>query len=134
MGDIALACCRAAYPVVASPETRAFPCFRFVSPGVGGVWTRQRRDKRYKMNEIATLETVVVGETDLLYGVAQIACYLGLAEGRARYLCESGSVPTFKMGRIICSRKSAIEASLDERLPVMRAPGDRVAETSIPAE
>ena len=70
------------------------------------------------MNEIAKPEIVVVGETDLLYGVAQIACYLGLAEGRARYLCESGSVPTFKMGRIICSRKTAIEASLPDMGPV----------------
>ncbi len=76
------------------------------------------RDKRYEMNEIAQPETVVIGETDLLYGVAQIACYLGLAEGRARYLCESGGIPTFKKGRIICSRKTAIEASLPDMGPV----------------
>ena len=69
------------------------------------------------MNETATHETVVVGETDLLYGVAQIACYLGQPEGRARYLCESGFIPTFKEGRIICSRKTAIEASLPDMGP-----------------
>ena len=69
------------------------------------------------MNETATHETVVVGETDLLYGVAQIACYLGLVEGRTRYMCERGIIPTFRQGRIICSRKTAIEASLPDMGP-----------------
>ena len=114
MGNIISFFCCVARQQTNRRDNVDFPCFRFVSSGVGGAWTRQTRDKRYEMNEIATPETAIVGESDLLYGVAQIACYLGLVEGRARFLCESGGVPTFKMGRIICSRKSAIEASLPD--------------------
>lgn len=47
-------------------------------------------------------------DTDLLYGVAQIAKYLGLREKQARNRCDRGEVPTFKLGGTVCARKSTI--------------------------
>lgn len=63
-------------------------------------------------------KTTTVGGTtkaDLLYGVPAIARYLDMREPQARHLCERGDIPTFRMGRIICSQRSTIDAHLAER-------------------
>jgi len=54
-------------------------------------------------------------KVDLLYGVPAIARYMDMREPQARHLCERGDIPTFRMGRIICSRRSTIDAHLAER-------------------
>jgi len=51
---------------------------------------------------------------DLLYGVPAIARYLDMREPQTRHLCERGDIPTFRMGRIICSARSTIDAHLAE--------------------
>ena len=51
---------------------------------------------------------------DLLYGVKAIADYLGIDEPAARYRCETGQIPTFKMGIIICAKRSTLARWLDE--------------------
>jgi hypothetical protein len=43
-------------------------------------------------------------------------------EPQARHLCDNGTVPTFKIGRIVCARRSTIVAWLDEREAEGRAP------------
>jgi hypothetical protein len=53
-------------------------------------------------------------KADLLYGVPAIARYMDMREPQARHLCERGDIPTFRIGRIICSRRSAIDACLAE--------------------
>ncbi len=54
-------------------------------------------------------------KADLLYGVPAIARYMEMREPQARHLCERGDIPTIRIGRIICSRRSMIDAHLAER-------------------
>ena len=57
-------------------------------------------------------ETAPVGEgtraADLLYGVPAIARFLRLREPQARHLCENGTLPTFKIGKLICAREATL--------------------------
>ena len=46
---------------------------------------------------------------DLLYRVPAIARYLGVRERQARHSCEAGRIPTFRIGAIICARRSDID-------------------------
>jgi len=50
--------------------------------------------------------------SDLLYGVAAIASYLGLTEKQARHRTQQGTIPTFKMGSVVCARRSSLRAWL----------------------
>ena len=52
---------------------------------------------------------------DLLYGVPAIADYLGLTQHQARHNIDKGRIPTFRMGAIICARKSSLVRWLDEQ-------------------
>ena len=58
-------------------------------------------------------DTVTNG--DLLYGVPAIADFLGLRVRQARHQCETGRVPTFKLGQIICGRRSTLWRWLAEQ-------------------
>lgn len=48
------------------------------------------------------------GESDLLYGVDAIASHLALTKRQALHLHEKGEIPTFKMGRTVCARRSTL--------------------------
>ena len=52
---------------------------------------------------------------DLLYGVSAIAKFLGVEVRQARHQCESGRLPTFKLGQIICGRRSTLWRWLAEQ-------------------
>ncbi len=56
---------------------------------------------------------------DLLYGVPAIAAFLGFREHQARHVIAEGRIPTFRMGSIICSRRSTLNAWLDEQTPTV---------------
>jgi excisionase family DNA binding protein len=43
---------------------------------------------------------------DTLYGVCAIARVLGTTEEEALRLCESGAIPSFKTGKLICASKT----------------------------
>lgn len=47
-------------------------------------------------------------ESDLLYGVESIASHLALTKRQALHLHEKGEIPTFKMGRTVCARRSTL--------------------------
>ena len=47
---------------------------------------------------------------DLLYGMPAIAAYLQLRRGQAYHLAEKGGMPTFRLGRIVCAMRAAIDA------------------------
>ena len=64
--------------------------------------------------EIAT-ETDEPKAGDLLYGVPAIADFLGVDEGQARTQHEAGRLPTWKLGQIVCSRRSTLWRWLAER-------------------
>lgn len=51
-----------------------------------------------------------MARTDLLYGVAAIASHLELTQRQVLHLHEKAGIPTFKMGRTVCARRSALEA------------------------
>jgi hypothetical protein len=45
---------------------------------------------------------------DLLYGLAAIGEWLGLTARQAEAIVARGDIPTFKMGRIVCARRSTL--------------------------
>lgn len=49
-------------------------------------------------------------DADLLYGMEAVANHLGMTKRQALHLHEKGDIPTFKMGRTVCSRRSELEA------------------------
>lgn len=63
-------------------------------------------------------------DRDLLYGVPAIAAFLGLGDRQARHLADTGAVPTFKLpgNKIICARRSSLNAWLAEREAAARRP------------
>ena len=53
-------------------------------------------------------------KADLLYGAGSIAEYLGLTEDAVYHLARQRRLPTFRMGRTICARRSTLAAKLAE--------------------
>ena len=47
---------------------------------------------------------------DLLYGSKAIAAHLGVPKGVAVHLVRSGSIPWFKLARVVCARRSTLAA------------------------
>lgn len=64
-------------------------------------------------------------EADVLYQVRSIAAFLGMPEKAARHRIEAGEVPTFKIGRIVCARRSTLNAWLAECEAAALAPQHR---------
>ncbi len=60
-------------------------------------------------------ETEIIIDGDLLYGVYQIAKFLGIETRQARHQCEVKRLPSFKLGQLICSRRSTLWRWLDEQ-------------------
>jgi hypothetical protein len=60
---------------------------------------------------------------DLLYGAAAISRFVfGNEEDRRKvyHLANSGSIPTFKMGAVLCGRRAPIAAAIAEKERVGR--------------
>lgn len=53
-------------------------------------------------------------EPDLLFGVPAIAQFLGLGEWQARHQIRNGRIPTFKIGKSICARRSTLQTWLND--------------------
>jgi hypothetical protein len=47
-------------------------------------------------------------ETDLLYGLEAIGKAIGLGARQVQHLHDKGDLPTFKMGRSVCARRSTL--------------------------
>lgn len=47
-------------------------------------------------------------ETDLLHGVAAIADHLSMTRKQIYHLHDRGQIPTFKVGRTVCARRSTL--------------------------
>lgn len=54
-------------------------------------------------------------DTDLLYGYEAIGKYLQMSERQAKHLASVEDIPTFNLGRRVCSRRSSILAWLSEK-------------------
>ncbi len=55
------------------------------------------------------------GKGDLLYGAAAIGEYLGISERQARHRVDTETIPNFRIGKTICSRRSTLDAWLAEQ-------------------
>ena len=66
------------------------------------------------MQAAPATETETIMDGDLLYGVSQIAKFLGIETRQARHQCETKRLPCFKLGQIICARRSKLWRWLDE--------------------
>lgn len=67
---------------------------------------------------------------DVLHGVPAIAAEMRLNPRQVYHLKEQHGLPTFKIGRTVCARRSAIQAWLAEREAAARqgaAPAGREA-------
>ncbi len=52
---------------------------------------------------------------DLLYGLGKIAAFVNMTVGQVQHLHRSGDLPTFKLRKKVCARKSTLEHWLAER-------------------
>ena len=53
--------------------------------------------------------------SDLLYGLEAIGSYLRMTPRQAKHRALSGQLPTFKMGRNTCARRSTLNTWLAEQ-------------------
>ncbi len=59
--------------------------------------------------------------SDLLQGYAAIGEHLHMSPGATKHRVKSESIPVFRMGRIVCARRSTLNAWLAEREAAARA-------------
>ena len=50
------------------------------------------------------------GPRDVLYGTDAIAKHLGWTVRQVKHRHEAGQLPTFKMGRTVCAKRSTLAA------------------------
>jgi hypothetical protein len=61
------------------------------------------------------------GDTDLLYGVGQIAGHLRMTARQVYHLHDQGHLPTFKLGGKVCARRSRLAQHFAEQEAVAAA-------------
>lgn len=49
-----------------------------------------------------------MSETDLIYGLAAIGSAIGLTARQVEHLIANGQLPSFKLGRTVCARRSTL--------------------------
>jgi excisionase family DNA binding protein len=54
------------------------------------------------------------GALDLLYGADKIAEFMGVSRPTVYHLTETKRIPYFKMGAVICARRSRLTEALDQ--------------------
>ncbi len=52
-------------------------------------------------------------KTDFLHGLKAVAAYANLTPRQAKHRAAIGELPTFKIGKTVCSRRSLINTWLD---------------------
>jgi excisionase family DNA binding protein len=65
--------------------------------------------------------------SDLLYGAAAIADFLGLTNKAVYHLLAAGRLPHFKVGRTVCARRSSVLAAFERMEENQQAGNDVVA-------
>lgn len=53
-------------------------------------------------------------DSDLLVGLDQIGQHLGMTFNQAKHRAASGDIPTFKIGKTVCARRSTLKAHFDK--------------------
>jgi hypothetical protein len=75
---------------------------------------------RRKIDMSDTTETAV--RADLLYGARKIADYMGITQRQAEHLIETERLPSFKIGKTVATKRSIVDAYLDELQAAPRPP------------
>ena len=70
--------------------------------------------------------------SDLLHGVKAIAAFLNMGARVAQHRIDKGEVPTFKLGKNICARRSTLNAWLAGCEAKAREEAARAAEPAPP--
>lgn len=52
---------------------------------------------------------------DMLRGADAIACFLGLSRRQVYHLTETARLPVFKLGAVLCARRSSLLGWIEER-------------------
>ncbi|SEQ96686.1 hypothetical protein SAMN05216548_109151 [Faunimonas pinastri] len=60
---------------------------------------------------------------NLLYGVPAIAAFLNITPRQAHHQIEKGGLPTFRIGGVICARKSSLNDWLEAMETAARTTG-----------
>lgn len=87
-----------------------------------------RRGAKWRPADATTRATTgdkEMHDADLLYGLPAIAGQLGLSGDQVRHLAKSHGLPTFKLGRSVCARRSTLATWLAERESAAREPRER---------
>lgn len=63
-------------------------------------------------------------QTDLLYGLVAIGNAIGLGARQVQHLHDKGELPTFKMGRTVCARRSTLAKHFAAQEAAAAAPRD----------
>ncbi len=75
-----------------------------------------RLDQLDKLREVPSAPAVSAekGErgVDTIYGLRQIASYIGTSFRTAKHRAEMKDLPTFRMGKTVCGSRKAIDAWL----------------------
>ncbi|HZH10569.1 MAG TPA: DNA-binding protein [Microvirga sp.] len=56
-----------------------------------------------------------LNSTDLLHGMEAIAAFLGIKKRQAQHWADTTDMPTFKIGRTVCARRSSLKEWLAKR-------------------
>ena len=63
------------------------------------------------------METKLMTDTastpDLLYGATAIADFLGVKRSVVYHLIETRRLPSFKVGKVVCARRSTVTAAFE---------------------
>ena len=65
------------------------------------------------------LESSGMDRSNLLHGVKAIAAHLGVRPRQVYHHAATGRIPTFKLGKTVCSTRSSLDASIARRLPIV---------------
>jgi excisionase family DNA binding protein len=57
---------------------------------------------------VEPMDNAKLQDGDLLYGATAIAAHLGIRKRQALYLIESNRLPHFRIGKIVCARRSLL--------------------------
>lgn len=63
-------------------------------------------------------------DTDLLYGVEQIADHLKMTRRQVYHLHDQGHLPTFKIGGKVCARRSTLAKHFEAQERAAREGGE----------
>jgi hypothetical protein len=53
-------------------------------------------------------------QPEVLHGARAIADFLGVSEKAVYHMAERKRIPTFKLGKTLCARRSSILAAMDK--------------------